>query len=66
MAPVLLLHGEKDPVVPVAETYKAERQLKERGVHCEAEVYPGERHWMGGATHARVLTRCSTFLTRYL
>jgi dienelactone hydrolase len=66
MAPVLVLHGASDPVVPVAEAYKAERVLKERGVACEVEVYPGERHWMAGAAHARVLTRCSEFLKRNL
>jgi carboxymethylenebutenolidase len=62
MAPVLVLHGANDPVVPVSEAYKAERILKERGVDCELEVYSGERHWMAGAAHARVLRRCAEFL----
>jgi carboxymethylenebutenolidase len=66
MAPVLVLHGANDPVVPVSEAYKAERVFKDRGVDCEVEVYPGERHWMAGAAHARVLTRCSEFLKRNL
>jgi dienelactone hydrolase len=66
MAPVLVLHGANDPVVPVAEAHKAERVLKEHEVACEVEVYPGERHWMAGAAHARVLTRCSEFLKRNL
>jgi carboxymethylenebutenolidase len=66
MAPVLVLHGASDPVVPVSEAHKAEQVLKERGVDCELEIYPGERHWMAGAAHARVLTRCSEFLKKNL
>ena len=44
MAPVLLLHGANDATVPVSEAYKAQRVLIERGVACELEVFPGERH----------------------
>ena len=62
MAPVLLLHGSDDPVVPVAEAYRAERMLKERGVVCELAVFPGERHWITGAAQARLLLRCEEFL----
>ncbi len=66
MAPVLVLHGAKDPVVPVSEAYKAERVLRDREVACELEVFPGERHWMAGAAHARVLARCAEFLGKNL
>jgi carboxymethylenebutenolidase len=66
MAPVLLLHGDNDAVVPVSEAYKAERVLKERGVVCELEVFPGERHWITGAAQARLLMRCSEFLAKHL
>jgi carboxymethylenebutenolidase len=66
MAPVLLLHGTNDAVVPVAEAYRAERVLKERGVVCELEVFPGERHWITGAAQARLLKRCGEFLEKNL
>ncbi|HEY4050117.1 MAG TPA: alpha/beta fold hydrolase [Acidobacteriaceae bacterium] len=66
MAPVLLLHGTNDTVVPVAEAYRAERVLKERGVVCELEVFPGERHWITGAAQARLLMRCGEFLEKNL
>jgi carboxymethylenebutenolidase len=66
MAPVLLLHGGNDKVVPVSEAYKAERVLKERGVVCELEVFPGEPHWVPGAAQARLLMRCAEFLTKNL
>ena len=64
--PVLLLHGGKDPVVPVSEAHKAEQALKQKGVPCELEVFPGERHWMAGNAHARVLARVEQFLTKSL
>ena len=66
MAPVLLLHGTNDAVVPVDEAYRAERVLKERGVVCELEVFPGERHWITGAAQARLLMRCAEFLKKNL
>jgi carboxymethylenebutenolidase len=66
MAPVLLLHGDNDPVVPISEAYKAERVLKERGVVCELEVFPGERHWITGAAQDRLLMRCAEFLAKNL
>jgi len=62
MASVLLLHGGKDPVVPLSEAYKAQRLLTERGVTCELEVFAGERHWIGGQAHQRLLDRCAAFL----
>ena len=66
MAPVLLLHGTNDAVVPVAEAYRAERLLKERGVVCELEVFPGERHWITGKAQAKLLARCAAFLNKNL
>jgi carboxymethylenebutenolidase len=66
MAPALLLHGGSDRVVPVSEAYKAERILKERGVVCELEVFPGEPHWIPGAVQARLLMRCTEFLKENL
>jgi carboxymethylenebutenolidase len=66
MAPVLLLHGTNDAVVPVAEAYRAERVLKERGVVCELEVFPGERHWITGTAQDRLLKRCAEFLEKNL
>jgi carboxymethylenebutenolidase len=66
MAPVLLLHGANDPVVPVSEGYKAERLLKERGVACDLQVFPGERHWIGGAAHDKLLLHCAEFLKKNL
>jgi dienelactone hydrolase len=66
MAPVLVVHGAEDAVVPVSEAYKVERVLKERGVVCEVEVFPREGHWFSAAAQAKLLMRCAGFLGRYL
>ena len=66
MAPVLILHGANDALVPVSEAYKAERVLKEHGVACELEVFPGEPHGITGAAQARLLVRCAEFLAKNL
>lgn len=42
--PVLLLHGERDDVVPVQETVQADRILKNAGFEVEMRVYPELGH----------------------
>ena len=42
--PVLLLHGERDDVVPVEETLRATRILKNAGFEVDARVYPQLGH----------------------
>jgi phospholipase/carboxylesterase len=42
--PVLLVHGEMDPVVPVGASRKAEQILKQHGVPVEAIYPPGLQH----------------------
>jgi dipeptidyl aminopeptidase/acylaminoacyl peptidase len=46
--------------------YKTERLLQERGVVCELEVFPGERHWITSAAQAMLLKRCAEFLAKNL
>ena len=42
--PVLLLHGERDDVVPVEETVRANHILKSAGFAVDARVYPNLGH----------------------
>ena len=42
--PVLLVHGEADPVIPVDETQKAAARLAVCGMHVETLVIPGLGH----------------------
>lgn len=42
--PTLILHGEADPCVPVAQAYAFYRALRERNVPVECVIYPREGH----------------------
>ncbi|MFT3853585.1 MAG: prolyl oligopeptidase family serine peptidase [Ilumatobacteraceae bacterium] len=42
--PVLLLHGDSDPVVPVEQSQRLAAALAEAGGDVELHVYPGEGH----------------------
>ncbi len=65
--PTLILHGENDPAVPVAQAYAFYRALRERGVPVELVVYPGEGHGLSERAHQRdYLERLVRWLERYL
>ena len=44
LCPVLILHGEADPVVPVQEAYDLENLLEKKGIPYEIKIYPGAGH----------------------
>jgi dipeptidyl aminopeptidase/acylaminoacyl peptidase len=49
--PTLILHGEDDPAVPVAQAYAFHRALRERNVPVECAIYPREGHGVGERDH---------------
>ncbi|MFL5624004.1 MAG: S9 family peptidase, partial [Ktedonobacteraceae bacterium] len=49
--PTLILHGEIDPAVPVAQGYAFYRALRERNVPVEFVVYPREGHGLSEPKH---------------
>jgi dipeptidyl aminopeptidase/acylaminoacyl peptidase len=49
--PTLILHGENDPAVPVAQAYAFYRALCERHVPVELVVYPREGHGVREKAH---------------
>lgn len=65
-APTLILHGEKDAVVPVAEATYLESTLKAHNVPYEIKLYPGQGHGFTGAALADAEKRTLDFLTRYV
>lgn len=66
-APVLLLHGDEDPVVPVDQARTLAARLDRLGRTVELHVYPGEGHgWSRPATVADELARTESFLRRHL
>jgi dipeptidyl aminopeptidase/acylaminoacyl peptidase len=50
--PTLILHGENDPVVPVAQAYTFYRALRERDVPVETVIYPREGHGLSEWEHS--------------
>jgi carboxymethylenebutenolidase len=44
LCPVLILHGEADPTVPVEEAYQLQRLLEKKGIPYEIKIYPGAGH----------------------
>ena len=66
MPPVLILHGERDTVVPVSEAHKLQALLQAGGIAHQLEIFPDETHWFSAAAQSRMLMSCAGFLSRYL
>ncbi|QFU15277.1 prolyl oligopeptidase family serine peptidase [Microvirga thermotolerans] len=66
LPPTLVLHGNMDPVVPVANAYAIESLLRQRHVPHEIRIYPGEGHGFRGQAQADATRRALAFLRRHL
>jgi dipeptidyl aminopeptidase/acylaminoacyl peptidase len=65
--PTLIVHGEKDPCVPVNQAYAFYRALQERGIPVELVVYPREGHSLMERKHYQdYLRRALDWFKRYL
>ena len=48
MPPTLLIHGDKDPLVPLQQSQKLLALLKEKNIPSRLDVKPGGAHgWVG-------------------
>lgn len=66
-APVLLIHGAQDSVVPIEQSQVMARALKEAGKPFEFVELPGEDHWLSQSeTRIRMLTEIEKFLAKNL
>lgn len=66
-APLLLLHGDADRVVPVGQSQALAERLAALGRPAELHVYAGEGHgWRRPETTVDELTRIGAFLDRHL
>lgn len=55
-APILILHGDEDPTVPVAESVIFHQALTEAGVDATLHVLKGEKHgWDAALTRDRIV-----------
>ena len=62
MPPVLILHGDRDWIVPVSEAKRIEQVLSERGLDFESHIYPGQGHGFRGEALVDSMRRTVEFL----
>lgn len=66
MPPTLILHGEADKTVPVAEAYNLETLLKSKQVPYEIKIYPQQGHGFNGSAAADAMQRTVAFFAKNL
>lgn len=66
MPPVLILHCDKDPLVPVKSAYDLEKLLKEHNLPYEMHIYPNQGHGFIGADGLDAMQRTIRFFDKYL
>jgi carboxymethylenebutenolidase len=66
LCPVLILHGEADPVVPVQEAYHLREVLERKKIDYEIHIYPGVGHGFNGETWRDAGLRALNFLRKHL
>jgi dienelactone hydrolase len=66
LCPTLILHGEDDSTVPVAEAYNLQKLLQEKGVPYEIKIYPGVGHGFEGEVWSDATLRTIEFLKKSL
>jgi dipeptidyl aminopeptidase/acylaminoacyl peptidase len=66
LCPTLILHGENDATVPVAEAYQLQQLLKEKGIPYEMKIYAGAGHGFESDVWRDAATRALQFLKKHL
>jgi carboxymethylenebutenolidase len=64
--PVLILHGEQDTTVPVAEAYQLQQMLEKKQIPYEMKIYPGAGHGFSGEIWRDSGLRTLAFLNQHL
>ena len=65
--PLLVFHGEDDPVVPVAQSRVLVERMRAAGGNVELVVYPGEGHGFRDPHHQLdEYARTEAFLRRHV
>ena len=66
LCPVLILHGDADPTVPVEEAYHLQKILEKKNIPYEMQIYPGAGHGFDQETWRDAGVRTLAFLQKYL
>jgi carboxymethylenebutenolidase len=66
LCPVLILHGDADATIPVAEAYNLQRLLEEKKIAYEMKIYPGAGHGFEGDVRRDAGLRTLRFLQTHL
>jgi carboxymethylenebutenolidase len=64
--PILILHGEQDATVPVAEAYHLQQMLEKKQIPYEIKIYPGAGHSFSGEIWRDSGLRTLAFLNQHL
>jgi dienelactone hydrolase len=66
LCPVLILHGEADPTIPVEEAYQLRQLLEKKNIPYEIKIYPGAGHGFENEIWRDAGMRSLQFLQKYL
>ena len=66
LPPTLILHGDQDKSVPIAEAYKIKELADKTGSVCEMHVYRGEGHFLSTFSMLDAAQRVQRFLGEHL
>jgi dienelactone hydrolase len=66
LPPVLILHGDADPVIPVEEAYRLQKLLQDGHQRFEIKIYPGLGHGFTPSAEADSEDRAIAFFRRHL
>ena len=66
LCPVLILHGEDDPTVPVEEAYQLRELLEKKNIPYEIKIYPGAGHGFENEVWRDAGLRALQFLQKHL
>lgn len=64
--PTLILHGDADTIVPVANALTLDALLTRLNVTHETHVFRGDGHWFSPPSHLRIIALIAGFLSRFL
>ena len=64
--PFLIMHGDRDPIVPVQQSVVLDAALRKAGVESTLVIIPGGGHGGGGFDDPKYLRQMAEFMERHL